>query len=693
MSFWSKSKTYRGIEATPILVPYSKSKSGRVINNDSMLKKVVIKQSQGNAERALQLKWRLQKNYRHLFNQTWLKTHGYDISSSTVSSPNKANILSYIQQSISSSATAISNLHQGYPTDQMRYYYALQHFPGYDCKTNKVIQGNKEYSIFNQTFNASTDTVTTTVTMSPIDDITSTLKTSYSYNVKTNILVYQNANWAWDKQKYTAYTTYYTIPIYKISSPTTTATLNISKNSSINHNYSNSLFSKEVLFVAYNTYAGCIKYFMVAKASLGTSSALLSSKPLSLAPIVVLKANRQAVTPGPYRDKLFKRLNMGTDSFKDAIKDTDVHTLSITIAPNIKEKNNPYIAKALFLTYSKIIPLNAPQTNYNISTTTKGKSFSHSLSVSFNGERRRSSGSLAGNAKYRLDYARKHPTTVTGQTIYTSSYVSFTIQYQVAPNSIDTIYLENYIATCTIPFDWSKSYIPSPISTDILRRLPYKEFVQVFDNSFCFIAYNEKTIKLKWYQRGIFGVLLRIVGIILSVLSGQPLILVLVEMVIVEIIMQIALAIGRMIGGTIGSVIAAIIAVIATILTFDLDTSKFSTWLMAANETLTVIQQDIKMKADEYIARGEEYLKEKRKEIEGLDEKLAEAGFLGEDFNPIAGLSLFDFDDTYAAIGNHSIFETTEAYCSRILSTSVGYLVSYDKQIENSIKLRTNVNL
>ena len=191
------------------------------------------------------------------------------------------------------------------------------------------------------------------------------------------------------------------------------------------------------------------------------------------------------------------------------------------------------------------------------------------------------------------------------------------------------------------------SFILCPL--DIYNDLSYREWLNVYENGFSLGVYAYKRVKLKWYQRGIWKVVIFVVAAILAVWTGGQsitLAAVVTQLVInlaVMIVVQIVVAVT---GSEALAAIAAIVVMVFTgQITIDINfLTSFQGFLMMATQLTNILAE---MKMDARIAE----LASSKEELEKMKEENEEKMALIDDS---AGPQNTLF------IGDHSMLEANE---------------------------------
>lgn len=270
-----------------------------------------------------------------------------------------------------------------------------------------------------------------------------------------------------------------------------------------------------------------------------------------------------------------------------------------------------------------------------------------------------------------------------------------TLRHQGSATEYKELVVKNFIQTYEISGYGFAAYLTTgggycriAVPLDVLNKLQYKDFVDVYEYGLCLLAYAHETIEIKWYETSAFGTVLKIVGIVITLytLGGASSIgAALWGIAGAAAVMLAASMIAQLIGGTAGLIIGALVGIVAMAYFggYGFDTSEL--WLMIADRTIGVINQSIAMEAEKISLDRDAYMSEMEDKMEELTKLSKE--FENDAFNPYIN----SLHSAYAGTPN-IIFRDIAAYCESIVGTTdLNNLVDYSYQIEQAISLRLDV--
>jgi len=148
-----------------------------------------------------------------------------------------------------------------------------------------------------------------------------------------------------------------------------------------------------------------------------------------------------------------------------------------------------------------------------------------------------------------------------------------------------------------------------------MNNLRFKEYTALHDRSLCALVYVHQVIKIHWYQRAGWRIVVQIVVLIVTYYTGGAgsVFEFLIDVAVNIAVGYVASKIASMISGRWGAVVGAVIAVALLILTKKVDVDNTSQlWLATADEYTKLQSQQL---ADEVEAMQKEYEKYKKEII------------------------------------------------------------------------------
>lgn len=281
---------------------------------------------------------------------------------------------------------------------------------------------------------------------------------------------------------------------------------------------------------------------------------------------------------------------------------------------------------------------------------------------------------------------------------------TLTLQFQGSSSEYRQIVITNYVNTYTVSGYVFMTYLTSTKETtrliiplDVLNELKYREYVQVFESSLSMICYSIAVVKIKWYQTGLFKILLLIVMIIIAIYTGyfdpETFAATMSTMTITEMVTTMITSIAISVGistilKTLGPELGALVTIIAIVVLaacgyMNMNFDNFNGYLVTATNVLQTMDQAIAMKVNEIMAKG-------RQELEEIASKSEEVQKLMEGMRSLEGGMTYmigEFNDT--AVYNTT--PTVDSYFANMLGgTAFNFDVMYD--VDGAITKRKVVN-
>lgn len=404
---------------------------------------------------------------------------------------------------------------------------------------------------------------------------------------------------------------------------------------------------------------------------------------ISVTAIIPMKEDNVMVdTDGLKLKRMLRKLNLSGDQLKSSIENPDLDSAYLMMGVD-PAYNDPITNEVLFRTFDHLSPGSG-----NIRVAISKLSMGYQFSM----VKRTVAGSIGAVGSYTREQSSA---AVEGE--YIGSSVVMVLRYQGNAGEYKELTISNFSQQYTVSGHEFTSYLDSTggmcriiIPLDLLNSLPYKKFVWIYERSLCMLAYSLEVVRVKWYETGAFGTLLKIVAAVVTVwtlVAASSLYALVVAVAKAVVIGIIVTYIANMIGGVAGAVIGALVGMYL-MGGFNLDLSSFTSsevWLKFANDCINLLSQMQQHDLEAYTSKSQEEISELAKQVKEMQSKL-------EEFNDDnSGLiSMKGFDSSYCGRVN-TLYQTTESYCGGLIDASVDYIVDYGRQMEYAITTRSQV--
>lgn len=727
-----QTKTITDLTVTQLLTPGAADASAR--RNSKRAAK-------GNLERYFKSYRAFQRDYRKKYSKQFMLRQGYAPNSTALSRiiiEEKAK--TYIQNLYGYANANIETTAIGYLTEYQKQAHAIQQVTGYNFSTTNIERNGKIYTNHKYEYVTNIE-IQITSTRNFIDTIVNNLEDNYGYdgvNVIINGNLYKVGPFVDEVNSQDEYETICTGPVEPIPYEENIYSYLI-------ENYSYNEVSREVLIngiaylvpeeldptinndkyivivsngvdpdetievpviytqaqeeiiytqadrivnnvtnIAYLTEADLITY-RVTSGEVGTELrywiGIAGSNPdiydtmsIDITTIIALKEDNVIIDTDDYKlNRMLRKLNLSGDVLRKSLENHQIDNayLMTGIDPT---SNRLADIKVLFRTFDML----APGSGDIVITVNR-----LSLKYSFNITKNFVNGVIGPVGTYTKSMSGSGGAAI------------MTLRHQGSATEYKELIVKNFIQTYEISGHGFAAYLTTgggycriAVPLDVLNKLQYKDFVDVYEYGLCLLAYSHETIEIKWYETSAFGTVLKIVAIVITLytLGGASSIgAALWGVAGAAAIMVAASMIAKLIGGTAGLIIGAIAGIIAMAYFggYGFDTSEL--WLMIADRTIGVINQSIAMEAEKLAIDRDAYMSEMEDKMEEIIKLSKE--FENDSFNPYIN----SLHSAYAGTPN-VIFRDTAAYCESIVgSTDLNNLVDYSYQIEQAISLRLDV--
>lgn len=378
-----------------------------------------------------------------------------------------------------------------------------------------------------------------------------------------------------------------------------------------NDSVSNAALDEEHLYVYYESSDG--RYYSYIEPITTLPAGLYPSKTVELTAIIPLKEDNQIKDLEDYKLKrMLSKLHLSPDDLVESLQNKDLDSAYIMTGVH-PGATGPAAAKALYNTFD---------------TATEG---SGTVTISM--------ARLSMTYRFTMD-----KTIMQGQVQPVGMYskeltgTTMTMIYQGSAAEYKQIVISGYTQEYTISgerlqtgLDGSAEYSRILLPIDVLNGLRYREFTEVYERSLCMLGFSTETVEIKWYETGAFGVVLKIVAIVITIISWgaasgfAALLWAMATTVAIAVIVGIVVRWGIRQGNALGYAVALIATVLGAMAgTGNNGFASATAWLKLAGGILNTMNQAIQFKTNELLMKGEEELKEIGEKYDDVTDKLKE---------------------------------------------------------------------
>ena len=490
---YSHDETFSDIQISNLLTEGAADKSARR----------TAKHNSGGSTQVYQQAYRaFQRDYRKKYNKKFLERVGYDPSSTAYTTTLSSELMETHLESIYGPIYRLDSVKDKYLTLPEKVKYYLQDLSEYDNITGIYAAGSYEYTQYTSREVGSTGIE---VDMEKDYEVTQEeyLLANYTYNVSTREL--------------TIGTDVYIVEPYsdtKSEDPlvyTVTAVHNLGMLEDLlievpvdllTLSYANMLYEKECTIAKWYITANEWKYYI---AESNTLPVYISAQ-VDISAIVPLKENNSIVNLEEQKiQKMLRKLNLSGDQLVDSLQNPDMDGayLITGISPYA---TGDAVNKVIFRMFDLMSPGSG---NVTISMAQLSMTYRFTITKSTK------NGSIGEVGKYYKTHGGS------------GSGASMTLQYQGSTTEYQELYITNFVQNYTISGQQMTAYLDSGsqycsllLPLDLLNSLRYREFVEVYEKSLAMLAFSTETVRVKWYETGAFGMLLKIVAVVIVVLSA-----------------------------------------------------------------------------------------------------------------------------------------------------------------------------
>lgn len=460
-------------------------------------------------------------------------------------------------------------------------------------------------------------------------------------------------------------------------------------------------YSYEVMYVQYTHVGNADEWYSYVENLDTIPSNLYVASTINMTAIVPVKENNVIFDPTEIRRKrLLRRLGIESKDMVESLGDANLDNAYVWTGLPISNTDQASI-EVMFKTFDYLASGSG-----NISVSISQLSMNYNFSITKTSH----SGKIMDVGTYSKSLTGTDaPESSDSEGGYSSGeYSTLTLRYQGSETEWRQIVITNYVNTYTVSGHSFTTYLTSSKDTarliiplDVLNSLRYREYVVVFESSLSMICYSITVVKMKWYQTGIFKIVLMIVMVIIAIYTGYfdpetfaaSLSSMTATQVGTAVLQAVAVSVGiqmllRALGPKLGA-LAAIIAIIALAATGNLGMSLdgMKGYLSTASAILSTMDQAMQMKINELMVKGEAELKQIASKHEELKEQMESLRSLDGDMTYI----IDSFSDT-AAYGQPNGIVEPEQYIAMMLG-AVAYNWDNMYDIDGAYTQRKNAGI
>lgn len=662
-----------GVQVTNLLTPGAMEKA---------MRKSAKYSSKGIAKEYSKTMGLSKKKYRRQYSKQFLESVGYNPSSTAttwmITTP---KVKAWLASNYGYLETQINSASDKYLTLANRLAYGKQGTAGFNPDTGKLISGGKTYS-FVSGYDVNATTVSLLWRRDYEEAITENLVNNYSYDYVNHTVVIGGLVYGLGEFSGSIVNGNYSIIAVRSGKPDVEILTPVED---ITTSYSNADFDNEVTWIEYSVLNGGVvgtgtRYVMAPARSLP----LYDNTVIDITAIIPMKENNQIVDLGNNNlVRMLKKLNLSGDQFADTLANSDIDAAYLMTALDVRI-DNPAHNKLAFQMFDLI------------------SSGSGDITVSIS----------QLNMTYKFSLVKEEITGVVGAVgsyTRTLEQVSngdstdwvLTLWYQGSSTTYKKLTVSGFNLKYTVSGQWVSVSLGQTngsarlvIPLNLLNDLTFGEWVDVYENSLCFLAYSEKVVRVQWYETPMFGFVLKVVAIVLMVLpGGQGFGSALMKIAITVAVLWVAQQIAIMIGGPLGTAIGTAIAIYATYTMGYYDANAVGgTWLQAANTGLSVVNQTIQHEMDQMVAGYNAWMERMKDQYSEIADRLKEYDEKSLNGDIIQNAIL----NAYTGYYNNEVM-TTSQYVGSIINTEQimdgSWMYDVDYQVNKRISVANGVHV
>lgn len=462
---------------------------------DKEARRASIRESKGDLIKYSNSYKAFQRNYRKKYSKRFIEHLGYSptvLGNTSVLDP--VETLIYLQ-TIDALAVEIEQLHIKYIDEEEAAWDWMEDNIGWSNENQWAIDDGKKWIdlvITNDTVDIQMD-----FTREPIETIVDDLTTNYAYDDIAETVEIESELYDVPILDGTDLGGYYRTTVTLQVSPFTPVNIDTTVETA-NWNIPLSTIDNQKLFLRYNR-GGTEQYYYIEDIDT-VPSELYTLVPIDMTAILPLKEDNIIVDPGSKMERMLRKLGMEHSLFTTSLDNTDIDSLYImtAISPNTQTAGG---MKCIFNTFDMMLPGSG-----NVSVTMSKLNMTYSFTMVKNtvNENIMPVGTYTNTLVSGMKTIRWQAT----ETQYKELIITFYTQtYKISGQTVS-------VGLHDSP-DISRFIIP----LDVLNRLPYRAFVEVYEESLMMLAYSTEVVHYEWYESPMFSIVLQIVAIVLVIVA------------------------------------------------------------------------------------------------------------------------------------------------------------------------------
>lgn len=659
---------------------------------DAEARRVAKRISEGDAMTYFHGYRQFQKDYRKKYSTQFMERQGYAPSSTaTADIVTEIKVKAYLELLYGYTNVNVTAFGDRYLTISEKGKHAIQQIAGYEFATGHIVVLGKYYN--NYQYIELVDATQLEVTSTRLYDetIIQNLTDNYGYD-GTNIYVGTAKYLVGLIDSTVNITDEYETVCTSVDVPALIDKTILTPVERIVNVVTELAYGTEASYASYTVTSGEVGTETRYWVDVANTQAIYDNTILDITAIIPMKEDNVMVDTGDYKlNRLLRKLNLSGDQLKAGLENPDMDSAYLMMGIN-PEYDAPITNEVLFKMFDYISP-GSGDIKISLSKLSMTYKFAMTKSTII--------GSIGAVGTYtRVD--DPNPTIIDdgvdggSHTETGGIHTIMTLRYQGNTSEYQELIITNFEQKYTVsgfPFtaylDSTNGYCRLAIPLDLLNSLPYKKFVWIYERSLCMIAYAMQVVKLEWYETGAFATLMKIVGIVLTIMTlsaATSFYLLVVAILETTATAYIAMWVAAQVGGVAGVILGVIVGMLLVggFKSFNVSSlTSVDVWLKMANQFINTMAQMQQHELDAFVAKSTQELEELSKQTEDMQEKLAGL----DESTPV---SMLTFDSAYAGTPN-TVYQSIEQYCSGLINADVENIVNYDLQMEYAIVTRTTV--
>lgn len=470
---------------------------------DSSARKAVIRQSKGNSDAYIQSYKTFQREYKTRYNKKFLENLGYlPNSTATTRVLDQSLVLTYLQ-GVDPLAVEIELMSIRYCTVEEIAWDWMEDNIGWSNYSKKATVGGSEFDVVITDQGA---TIDMDLSQNYVISITENLTANYGYIEIDSTVEIGGLLYDVPLLDNTDLGGYYRTTVLQQNDGVTTVDIDTTIPT---HHYdiAGTLDDDQKLLVKYNR--GGTEWYYYTENSASIPSNLYTEQAIDVTAIIALKEDNTIENLENQKTRrMLDKLGLSGDTFIDTLNNNDLD--SAYLMTGISPDTQTHAGKMTVYNMFDLIVEGSGDLSISIDRLNMTYSFTLDKTV------------VNANVMEVGTYSNVLETASDSQG---TTFYRRILRYQATPTQYRQIIVTNFLLTYQISGQQIEVTFASPsdlrlvLPLNVFNNLKYRDWVDVYEQSLCMLAYSYEEVRLKWYESPAFAIIMKIVAVVVTILT------------------------------------------------------------------------------------------------------------------------------------------------------------------------------